>query len=529
MHAVHVRADTTAPLREVTAPCGTVQGREETGVAVFRGIPYAQAPVGDLRFAPPQPLPPQERIDATRFGAVSLQDIDPLPEALPGTEHNYYAADVRADEDCLSLNVWSADPTGSAPVYVYIHGGAFLCGSGTGPWISGANLARKHGVVVVTINYRLGILGGLWLGDYEPQSSNLGVQDAIQALRWVRENIAAFGGDPARVTVGGESAGGMATLALLSAPDAHGLFARAVVESAHVAAFVPLDEARRATAAVLERLHIDPAAPDVLDQLRAVSVFRIAAVQREFGVRVRTFPLVTDDRILPSDPLAAIAGGAARSVDLLIGSNREEDRLFTITGWGSEPRSIDDTVADLLHDPDARAAAGRLYAEVQAAGVGSDAIAFAITADHDWAEPVRRLVDAHSASGGRTYHYQFAWASTAVGGAVGAAHLVELPFFFDNLDAPGVPALLGREAIDDPATVALGHDLGATLAQFVRTGNLAAGAVGDWRPYTAADRATMVLDRRSEVVVDHLAERLDFWADSRDLSTRPLAWLGAGE
>ncbi len=146
---------------DLTAPCGTVHGAIERGVHTFRGIPYALPPVGPLRFAPPQPAPAVERIDATRFGPISLQDIDPLPEALPGTEHNFYAAGIRTDEDCLTLNVWTADPTGQAPVYVYIHGGGFLCGSGTGDWIDGANHAREHGIVVVTLNYRLGLLGNL--------------------------------------------------------------------------------------------------------------------------------------------------------------------------------------------------------------------------------------------------------------------------------------------------------------------------------------------------------------------------------
>jgi para-nitrobenzyl esterase len=514
---------------EVDAPCATVVGLVDDGVHVFRGIPYAQPPVGALRFAPPEPLTRQDHIDATRFGAVSLQEIDPLPLAVPGTEHNFYTLDVVASEDCLSVNVWTADPDGSAPVYVYIHGGAFLYGSGTGPWISGANLAKHHGIVVVTLNYRLGLLGGLYLGDYDRRSSNLALQDQIQALRWVQENIAAFGGDTSRVTVGGESAGAMSVIALLTAPAARGLFQRAVVESGHADAMMTVEQARSSTTRVLEALHIDPSAPDVLDRLRAVSTFRIGAVQREFGIAVRTFPLVTDEYVLPSDPLGEIGDGCARDIDLVLGSMREEDRLFTITGWGGGERSIESTVSGLLPDAVSRERAVAMYEALRSADADDDAITYWITGDHGWGEPLRRLALAHSSSGGRTYHYEFAWASAARDGAVGAAHLVDLPFFFGNLDAPGVTDLLGEEARTDLETLALGQDVSATLAEFVRSGDLSSSPVGVWRPFTATDRATMILDRGSELVVDHLAERLDFWADQHGVSAAPLSALGAGE
>ncbi|CAN5268317.1 hypothetical protein BH09ACT5_BH09ACT5_15360 [soil metagenome] len=344
----------------VAAACGAVHGTVEGGIHVFRGIPFALPPVGVLRFAPPQPAPFAEHIDATRFGAIALQDIDPLPEALPGTEHNFYSPDARADEDCLTLNVWSADPSGSAPVYVYIHGGGFLCGSGTGAWTDGSRLAREHGIVVVTLNYRLGLLGGLWLGDHDPQASNLAIQDDIQALRWVQENIAAFGGDPQNVTVGGESAGALSVLALLCAPDARGLFHRAVVESGHLGLFQTVEAARRATQTVLRDLVIDPA-EDVLAQLRATSTLRIASVQRRHGIALGCFPLVQDGVVIESDPVQAILDGACRDIDLLIGSNSEEDRLFRITGWAPPTRSVADAVGVLLPAGDARSLAARLY------------------------------------------------------------------------------------------------------------------------------------------------------------------------
>lgn len=515
---------------DVTAPCGTVHGLVEHGVHVFRGIPYAAPPVGDLRFAPPRPAPAVADIDATRFGAISLQDLDPLPAVKPGTEFNYYSAGARTDEDCLSLNVWTADASGSAPVYVFIHGGAWLCGSGTGDWASGAHHARENGIVVVTINYRLGLLGGLWLGDHDPLASNLALQDMTQALRWVQENIAAFGGDPRNVTIGGESAGAMSCVALLCAPDARGLFHRAVVESGHADFFVPVESARAATRAVLERLFIDPDGDDVLAELRAVSPLRISAVQREFEAEqaLRTIPLVRDDVILDGDPLRAIREGCAREVDLLIGSTREENKLFTAIAGQWTARSVDEAATALLADADARAwAVGAYTALAETEHLDAYSADHRMTTEHGWAEPVRTTALAHAAAGGRTYTFEFAWGSSVPG--VGAAHLIELPFFFGNLDATGVPALLGDEVVTDPATVALGVSTSAAVAQFVRSGDLTDSALGPWPVFTAEAPTTMVIDREPHVEHDHLGERLDFWQSQRGSSVSPIASIATAE
>ena len=515
-------------MSDVAAPCGTVHGAVVGGVHVFRGIPYALPPVGELRFAPPRPAPRVDDIDATRFGAISLQDIDPLPEALPGTENNFYAPGAVTSEDCLNLNVWTADPSGSAPVYVYIHGGAFVYGSGTGPWIDGARLAREHGIVVVTVNYRLGLLGGLYLGDTDPQRANFAIRDQIAALRWVRENIAAFGGDPDAVTIGGESAGAMSVLALLVAPDARGLFHRAVVESGHADAFVSLDTARASTATVLARLHLDPDADDLLARLREVSTLRLLAAQREFGIRVRTFPLVTDDVLIVADPLASLREGIAADIDLVIGSTRDEDNLFSVTGWAPPTRPLDRVLGDLLPAGPARDHARELYGAVVAEqGLDAAQAGHLVVTDHGGGEPVRTVVRAHAGSGGRTYHYEFAWASSVP--LVGAAHLVDLPFFMGTLDAPGIPALLGDETRTDPATVDLGQRVSATLAQFVATGDLAASALGPWPAYETETPRTMIIDRESRVVRDHLADRLDFWQSQRGVSVTPLSTMASAE
>jgi para-nitrobenzyl esterase len=512
---------------DVSAPCGRVRGRVEHGIAVFRGIRYAAAPTGDLRFAPPQPPSRQEAVpDATEFGFISLQDIDPLPKALPGTEHNFYASDARAGEDCLNLNIWTPGTSGHAPVLVWIHGGAFLYGSGTGAWTDGASQAREHGIVVVTINYRLGILGGLYLGDVEPGHCDFGLQDQIMALKWVRENIADFGGDPSRVTVGGQSAGAMSTAALLAAPDARGLFARAIVESGHADATITVDRAREATAKALRRLGVDPGAPDVLGRLRSRSIFRIADAQRELGVAARIFPLVGDGLVLPADPLEAIAAGSARDVDLMIGTTREEHRLFEITGWAGQAPAIEASLAALVPEAGVRAEAVRMYRAVaERTGAGPAVIARMIATEHGWAEPARRLAAAHASCGGRAYLYEFAWGWPARGPGVGAAHLADLPYFFGNLHQPGVAEFLGDDGTG-PAAAEVARQVSSAVAQFVTSGDLAGSALGQWPAFTPDDRVTMVMDRQSAAVSGHIAERLDFWEAHRAGTAAPLDSIG---
>lgn len=510
----------------VAAPSGSFRGTLRDGVAVFRGIRYAAPPLGDLRFAPPVAAAVAETaVDASASGPISIQDIDPLPLVVPGAEFNFYGPGAVASEDCLNLNVWTPDTTGRAPVLFWIHGGAFLCGSGSGLWTDGTHLARRHGIVVVTINYRLGYLGGLYLGDRDPARSNLALQDMLLALRWVRDNIAAFGGDPDNVTIGGQSAGAMAVSALLVAPAGRGLFRRAFVESGHLDSIIGVDKAQETTAFILDRLGVD-AKGDVLGQLRQLSTFRLTFTQRQLGISRRAFPLVGDDITLPSDPMAALAQRA--DVDVLIGTTMEEDRLFAVTGWAPPIRPIAETLGGYLSEPAARVEAEAFYAELLALR-GGDAVALThlIATEHSWGEPARQLATVHAGAGGRAFHYEFAWASSALEGRVGAAHLVDLPFFFDNLDARGVLDLLGSAGAAESA-VALSHGMGAALAGFIRSGD-PAGPLGDWPAFTPDARATKILDATPRVEIDRLAGRLDFWTRQRGKAVPPLSTIGGSD
>jgi para-nitrobenzyl esterase len=501
-------------LVEVVAPCGHVRGRQSGSVRTFRGIPYGAAPVGERRFAPAETAPPfEDPFDAVAFGTISAQDIDPLPEAVPGTENLFYAPGVIGGEDCLNLNIWSPVGADDAPVLVYIHGGGFLCGSGTGPWFDGTAHAREHGLVVVTLNYRLGILGGLYLGEYAPGRSNLGLLDQMLALRWVQNNIAGFGGDPDRVTVSGESAGAMSIAALLFAPAAEGLFRRAFVESGHLDMALSPEEAAGATRRALAELRIPADAPDVLDRLRHTSLFRILAAQRRLGIGGRLFPTVDDDVVLSGLAEAAMPDWARR-VDLLVGTTQEENRLFTLTGWASEPESPKLTISRLLDDLEDQAVALGLYESDTTADDDPIGLSHRIITDRAWSEPARRTAALHADSPARTYHYSFAWRSNALDGRVGAAHVVDIPFFFGNLEAPGVEELLG-DRIHEKQTQTLAQRVSACLAQFVATGDLAVSPLGNWPAFSGDHRATMVIDVDPVVEVDHDALRLNFWSEHR--------------
>ncbi|MBV8797348.1 MAG: carboxylesterase family protein, partial [Hyphomicrobiales bacterium] len=264
---------------------------------------------------------------------------------------------------------------------------------------------------------------------------------------------------------------------------------------------------------------------DVLDQLRRISTFRIAALQRELGISRRAFPLVGDEVVLPSDPMAALAGRT--DIDIMIGTTSEEDRLFAVTGWAPPARGLGPTIARYLRDADARAEAEALYARALGERGGDEvAVTHLIATEHGWAEPARRLAAVHSGAGGRTYLYEFEWASSALDGRVGAAHLVDLPFFFDNLDAPGVDELLGEAGRQEPAR-RLAHDLSGAVAAFARSGD-PSGPLGPWPAFTPTERATQVLGATSRVEVDRLADRLDFWTRNRGRSAPALSTLSEG-
>ncbi|MEU2295513.1 carboxylesterase/lipase family protein [Streptomyces bacillaris] len=414
---------------------GTVRGAVERGVAVFRGIPYAAAPVGARRFRGPEPPEPWEGVrEALAFGPTAPKRpyAPPLDRLLPDPE-------VPGDE-WLNLNVWtpSTDAAG-LPVLVWIHGGSLLHGSSAVPVYDGWAFARD-GVVLVSVNYRLGIEG---FGLFPDAPANRGLLDQLAALEWVRENIAAFGGDPDRVTVAGESAGAVSVAALLATDRAAGLFRRAVLQSGAPAALAP-ETARGTTALIAKRLGV----PATAAALAAVEPEALLAAQT--GVTSggnpltgrNSFQLVVDGELLDRDPAEVLRTGAASGVDLLMGTNTEEYRLwFVPSGLTERIGRLKLRLALLKFGvPNATA---RIYRANRPDATPGELLG-ALATDLLLRAPLNRLADARVGAEGATYVYEFGWPTPVQ--RLGACHALELGFVFDTLAHPDTRALTGPDA-----------------------------------------------------------------------------------
>jgi para-nitrobenzyl esterase len=491
---------------------GKVAGFEKDGVLQFRGVPYAAPPVGPRRFQPPAPVEPwTEVLECRSYGATA-------PQAAGGIERMLGAGSIPADEDCLFLNVWTPGLDDAArPVMVWIHGGGFQTGSGSVPWYSGSRLASAGDVVIVTINYRLGALGFLHLGDEVPGSGNAGILDQVAALQWVRDNIAAFGGDPAAVTIFGESAGGMSVGTLLGTPAAGGLFRSAIAQSGAAHNSMPAEAADHVTGVVLDELGLDRGR---VGELREVGVDRLLAAQEAAGRRLQgsalvpgsgllPFQPVVDGVALPRPPLDAIRDGSAAQVALLTGTTREEWNLFHLMARATGSLSED----ELVHRCERTFGAGAGEAAIATYRADSpdatpDDLWIAVQTDRVFRIPAIRMAEAQSHQQPSTYTYEFTWASTAFGGALGACHAIEIPFAFDNLHRKGVEMFLGT--IDEHARALATATSRAWLA-FARTGDPNHDGLPAWPAYESGRRATMELGTTCEVHDDPRAAARVLW------------------
>src|ERR1700761_3686181 len=465
---------------------GIVRGRVEAGVVSFLGIPYAAPPFGPNRMMPPQPVPAWtgER-DATEFGpTVPKGDYPPQYQAL-------FPEEVIPGEDCLNLNVWTpADGAGGMPVLVWIHGGSFMNGSGSVGAYDGAAFARD-GVVCVTINYRLAAEGFLFLGD---GLANLGLLDQLAALRWVQENIAAFGGDPGRVTVAGESAGAMSVTTLLSMPLAAGLFAQAIAQSGAGAHTLTVDGGRMVASYLAEALGVPPDR----DSIKAVPLDKLVQAASDLVVEVQTAPdparwgqltlsllpfaPTVDGSVLPTAPLTSIAGGQGRDVPLLIGSNREEARLFLVAAHTIG--LIDDAALGAIAAGYQLPGKGlRVYQDAMPGARPGDLLA-AVISDWFFRVPAIRVAEARAASGASptTWMYRFDRPGPASNHELGACHGVEIPFVFDTIGLPELEPRLGPAP--SPAVAGQVHRV---WVDFITHGD------PGWAPYYPATRTTRLL------------------------------------
>ncbi|WP_158885160.1 carboxylesterase/lipase family protein [Amycolatopsis anabasis] len=429
---------------------GRLLGRRQAGVAAFLGVPYARPPVGEARFRPPEPAPPWtgDR-DATAPGPIAPQPVSRL-ERVTGPQQPMAQA-----EDCLTVNVWTPDPvSGPRPVLVFVHGGGFLTGSGGLEWYHGAELARRGGLTVVTINYRLGVLGfGYFAGLTDDLGEgNLGLLDVREALRWVRANIAAFGGDQADITVAGQSGGALSILALLSGSSGRGLFRRAVLQS--IPGGMRPWRPERATEIATHFLRVLGVPPGRAGLLRTLPTADLLAAQEKVAREVRggprdfapPFQLVADGELVAEDPVGAVGARAADGVRILLGFTRDEAAAFLPGAEG---------VAELTDDMVRR--------------------------------PTLRLAEALAEHGNPAWLYQFDW--SPAGSPFGACHCIELPFVFGNPHAWRNAPMLGDPVPGPPAAVT---DLvqRAWIA-FVRDGDPGHGGLPGWPRYSRDRRGVL--------------------------------------
>ena len=480
-----------ATLTRVSAPTATVSGGEllgldRDGVQVFKGITYARAE--RFRAASPNHESWSGQRDATAYGPQSLQ--------VPGTMELLLGESSQpTSEDCLTLNVFRPESAGPHPVLVWIHGGAFTNGAGSVPWYDGTRLARDRQLVVVTINYRLGAFG--FLGDL-----NLGIGDQLESLRWVQREISAFGGDPTRVTIMGESAGGSSVVALMAAPETVGLFHAAIALSPSIP---QIRNQQRSAETVAELL--DAARVGHLDDLAGMSAPDLLEAQGTVlgatSDALSAFSPTAGGQHLPASVLDA---AAADPRPLMIGTTRDEMHLFT----AFDPQvaqmdlaALEGRFSSLWQDPNAAIAEYQRHRADHSPGQ----IYSAMRTDAVFRRPAHNLADARRALGHETFMYWFTFSTPVFGGVLGSCHALDIPFALNNLDRTGVSLFTG----DDPKRVDLAEVFSTAVANFTNSHDPGWTSWDEQRSVQLLDLTTSV---GHDVIADPEVAIRDLWNDA---------------
>ena len=492
-------AQTRTPGATVRTATGSLRGYVDNGVHVFKGVPYAASTAGAGRFLPPQKRQPWTGVrEATRWG-------ERAPQVLGGEPPEMLPTDPREPlgEDCLVMNIWTPNPSaGRRPVMVWLHGGGFGSGSGSYGIYEGRELARKHDVVSISVNHRLNLLGFLYLAQYGGKwasASNVGMLDIVAALEFVRDNIAAFGGDPGNVTIFGQSGGGGKVSTLMAMPAARGLFHRAIAQSGTALTAIPAEQAVKTTEQVLQRLKISP---DRLDQLQTIPFAQLIDVLRPAA---GSAPLpaagpVLDGKSLPVHPFDPVAPAQSASVPFLTGTTATEMTFFASD---EQLRPIDGATlrqrVEGLLKVDA-AEADRVIALYRKQQPGRDNIDLFLRMETDNGR-FRLSVDTQAERkaaqrGAPVYLYRFEYYSPVREGRLKSMHCMEIPFVFDNLEAGKIYTGIS------PAAQRIADRISAAWVAFARTGNPNHRGIPDWPAFNATARPTMVFGNETRMVND---------------------------
>jgi para-nitrobenzyl esterase len=490
---------------------GKVRGVDNAGIKTFKGIPYGANTAGKNRFMPPvDPAKWTGVRDALEYGQSAPQRD---PNAAPATGGLTVSGQnlPREGEDCLVLNVWTpaVNDGRKRPVMFWCHGGGFATGSGSSPDNDGTNLARRGDVVVVTINHRLNVLGFANLSEFSNDfaaSGDVGMMDIAHALKWVRTNIAQFGGDANTVMIFGQSGGGRKVETLLAMPSAKGLFHRATIESGAAVKVADRAAAVRNGEQLLAKLGI--AGSNVHD-IQNVPVEKImaayfAVVRDARGVdqSVGGFAPTVDGKILPQHPFHPVASSVSADVPVMIGCTRTEMTLFSnndAAAFSLDENGMRTRVKELVGDQSA--AIIDLYRKLNAGSTPSD-IYFLIASDYRYAGPTMKIAERRAAlKKGPVYVYYFTWETPVQGGKLKSPHTIEIPFAFDNVK------ISSRLTGGGPEAMALADRVSDAWIAFARTGNPNTPKLPMWPVFNAKDYPVMVLNTVSKVVNDPLREQ----------------------
>jgi para-nitrobenzyl esterase len=483
-----------------------VRGQSLAGVLAFKGLRYGAPPVAALRFAPPtRPEPWSEIAEATQLGAPAIQAAVPPGETTGGRGAGDPPAPGQpgTSEDCLFLNVWTPDlERADRPVMVWLHGGGFGAGSGGAAMYDGAALARRGDVTVVTVNHRLNVFGYLHLAELggHPSSGMAGMLDLVLALEWVRDNIAAFGGDPDNVTIFGESGGGWKVSILMAMSSAHGLFHKAIIQSGPGRRALPAETATDRSRELLARLKIPPGDLEALLRLPSATI-QSAAREVSPDNLMGLFTPCLDGIALPHHPFDPAAPDISASIPVLIGTNKDETTLFQ---YGSPSFG---TLDEAGLNKRAKAAAGERAESVIAAlrkaypDYSPTYLACAVqTATMFWGESIRLAELKAQQSAAPVFMYMLAWETPAARGALKCPHALEIPLVFDNVEA--ARSFVGR----GEAPQAMADLMAPAWLAFARSGHPGVPALPTWPAYDEARRATMIFDLTPRLEHDPLSE-----------------------